>query len=165
MFFRCMTEQDLEIVVGNERQSYSHPWTEGAFKDCLEGLAECWVVLNYMDTIGHLVISNVLDEGHILNLCIGRSWQGKGWSHEVLTFALNRLWQLRVSTVFLEVRESNHRARALYTRHGFIEAGLRKNYYPAGTLREHAIVMSKELKGNHLAELPDWHTKTRFSSK
>ena len=45
--------------------------------------------------------------------------------------------------LWLEVRASNERARRLYRRRGFAEAGLRRGYYPApqGT-REDAVVMS-----------------------
>jgi ribosomal protein S18 acetylase RimI-like enzyme len=50
------------------------------------------------------------------------------------------------STIFfLEVRESNHGAIALYHSEGFNESGMRKNYYPAENGREHAILMSLDL--------------------
>ncbi len=41
--------------------------------------------------------------------------------------------------MFLEVRESNIAARNLYKRLGFLEAGRRRDYYPAPP--EDAIVM------------------------
>jgi ribosomal-protein-alanine N-acetyltransferase len=48
--------------------------------------------------------------------------------------------------LWLEVRESNHRAAGIYERHGFRRVGERKNYYPAsGGQREHAVVMSFKL--------------------
>ena len=47
----------------------------------------------------------------------------------------NQLW--------LEVRESNARARAIYLRRGFVHVGVRKGYYPAPRgQREDAAVMS-----------------------
>ena len=52
----------------------------------------------------------------------------------------DRLW--------LEVRESNARARNLYLRYGFRHIGVRKGYYPAlHGKREDANVMSLELGG------------------
>jgi ribosomal-protein-alanine N-acetyltransferase len=46
------------------------------------------------------------------------------------------------------VRASNAHARQLYARRGFVEAGLRRGYYPAAKgLREDAVVMSLDLRG------------------
>jgi ribosomal-protein-alanine N-acetyltransferase len=151
LVFRPMTEADLESVIRNERQSYSHPWSERIFKDCIEGQSECWVIALGNEVTGHLVISSVLDEGHILNICIGREWQGQGQAHKLLTFATERLCDCGVNTIFLEVRVSNARALGLYESHGFICTGRRKNYYPAGSVREDAIVMSKILEVNTYA--------------
>ena len=44
----------------------------------------------------------------------------------------------------LEVRDSNQAARALYARHGFVEAGRRKNYYQHP--KEDAIIMTLEFQ-------------------
>ena len=38
-------------------------------------------------------------------------------------------------------RPSNQRARALYLREGFTDIGVRRQYYPAATGREDALVM------------------------
>jgi ribosomal-protein-alanine N-acetyltransferase len=53
--------------------------------------------------------------------------------------------QENISTVFLEVRESNLPARALYEQIGFEALAVRKDYYPAKDGREHAVVMKKNL--------------------
>ena len=58
------------------------------------------------------------------------------------------LWsrQQNAQWIWLEVRESNARAREVYLRHGFAEVGLRKNYYPnPNGPREHAVLMSLKL--------------------
>ena len=47
--------------------------------------------------------------------------------------------------LWLEVRESNDRARALYQRYGFVPVGVRRDYYPLPPGvpgREDAVVMS-----------------------
>jgi ribosomal-protein-alanine acetyltransferase len=49
----------------------------------------------------------------------------------------------RGSRIFLEVRESNQSARALYRKMGFEETGLRKSYY--SNLSEDAILCSLSL--------------------
>jgi ribosomal-protein-alanine N-acetyltransferase len=47
-----------------------------------------------------------------------------------------------LSSLWLEVRQSNQRARRLYLQLGFNEAGVRKGYYPAAGGREDAVVMA-----------------------
>ena len=49
--------------------------------------------------------------------------------------------------VWLEVRQSNLRAQALYRRRGYREAGRRRRYYPAPGGREDAILMTLALPG------------------
>ena len=48
-------------------------------------------------------------------------------------------------TAFLEVRVSNHLARALYASEGFCEIGARRGYYPARNGREDAVVLARAL--------------------
>jgi ribosomal-protein-alanine N-acetyltransferase len=50
--------------------------------------------------------------------------------------------------LWLEVRASNQRALSLYRRRGFVEVAVRRDYYPASTLRrEDAIVMRLDVRG------------------
>lgn len=62
---------------------------------------------------------------------------------------LKRLFRIacerNADTMFLEVRESNSVARALYERQGFTEIGQRRGYYPAQAGREDAIIYAKTL--------------------
>ena len=51
--------------------------------------------------------------------------------------------QRAAQTLWLEVRPSNQRAKALYVREGFETVGVRKNYYPAPEGREDALVMKR----------------------
>jgi ribosomal-protein-alanine N-acetyltransferase len=52
----------------------------------------------------------------------------------------------RLDDLWLEVRESNLAAQALYAKAGFATVGLRKDYYPfEGNRREHAVVMNLRL--------------------
>ena len=51
--------------------------------------------------------------------------------------------KLGMAVLYLEVRESNTPARALYKSLGFEENGIRKNFYEHPV--EHAVLMSKTL--------------------
>jgi ribosomal-protein-alanine N-acetyltransferase len=66
---------------------------------------------------------------------------------KLLDAALVQMHATGASCCLLEVRQSNMAARTLYERSGFRLDGIRKNYYPASTGREDALLMSRKLEG------------------
>ncbi|QCU90597.1 ribosomal protein S18-alanine N-acetyltransferase [Thiomicrorhabdus sediminis] len=127
-YMRTMEDRDLRHVAAIEQQAYDYPWTEAGFERCLEqGINFVFCDLDEQ-IIGYCCILTVLDEAHLLNLCVSPRVQGKGIGRQALVKILERL-QSRYSVVLLEVRESNHKARKLYQSLGFVEDGMRKNYY------------------------------------
>lgn len=145
-YLRRMTIDDLPTVMRGELQSYPHPWTQGIFTDCLQSKRySCWVLELDKKLKGHVVISAMAGEAHILNLCVYPELQGNGWGRKLLTEAEWIAKQHRAKTCFLEVRPSNLAGMHLYQDMGYNEIGMRKNYYPAKKGREDAIVMAKTL--------------------
>ena len=78
--------------------------------------------------------------GFIVALCAEREWeienivvmeaaQRRGLAMRLLDEFLNRAWAAGVEAVFLEVRETNLAARALYEKRGFLTSGRRPGYY------------------------------------
>lgn len=128
-----------------ELQAYSHPWTESIFESCLDGSYEAWMMLQEGGVLGYGVISAYSGEGHLLNLCVNPSFQGKGLGRQLLAFLVARIKQIGASVLFLEVRSSNVAAIELYYSEGFNELGIRKGYYPGHKGREDALLMSLEL--------------------
>lgn len=145
MKFREMSEFDLEHVLDVERNAYAYPWTEGNFRDCLSGNYESWLLESEGNIIGHGVISAAVGEAHLLNVCVAKRSQRQGFGRIILRYLVERSKALDAGTMFLEVRESNLSALALYQSEGYEQIGIRKNYYPAIAGREHAIVMSLQL--------------------
>ncbi len=141
VFLRPMTHSDLAKVLANERAAYSHPWTEGIFRNCLHSGYENWVVDQEGDLCGHAVLSITLDEAHLLNLCVAPGQQRKGLGRQVLDFVIERAQRVGAKSLFLEVRASNEPAVLLYESTGFREVGRRRDYYPAARGREDALVM------------------------
>jgi [ribosomal protein S18]-alanine N-acetyltransferase len=76
------------------------------------------------------------DEVEILNLAVDPPKRRSGFAKALIS-ALQRA--THQPTLFLEVRESNSAARALYSQAGFLEAGVRQGYYQRP--QEAAIVM------------------------
>jgi ribosomal-protein-alanine N-acetyltransferase len=84
----------------------------------------------------------VLDEAHLLNLSVVRTWQNKGCGAALLRRLCDMAREHGAIRMYLEVRPSNRAALALYRRSGFTDVGVRRGYYPALFGREDAIVMS-----------------------
>ena len=146
---RRMRAEDLDAVMENEIRSYAFPWTRGIFVDCLKQRYECWVVEKDDKIIGHGVLSvTASGEAHLLNVCIGRDYQGEGYGRSLVEHMLRRARAREVDAVFLEVRPSNRVAAAIYESLGFNEVGRRKNYYPTQTGHEDALILALQLVYN-----------------
>jgi len=138
-----MSEDDLELVMGNENSAYEFPWKETIFKDCLHVGYCSWLVERNGIIIAHSVMSVAAGEAHILNICVHPDFQGQGIGRKLLTHLLEIVLEHNVDTIFLEVRPTNFSAIKLYLDMGFDEIGMRHNYYPAKIGREDALVFAK----------------------
>ncbi len=158
--FEPLTGADLDAVSEVEKSAYTHPWSRKHFADSLaagypavlllgETLPGEWVIPRRADgrvLLGYLVAMPGVDEVHLLNITVAPAHQRQGWARFMLDALA--LWSRgqRAQWLWLEVRASNAPARALYTRYGFQQVGLRRGYYPAGQAqREDAVVMSLNL--------------------
>ncbi len=147
----AMELKDLDQVLAIEQASHAFPWTRGHFQDALSAGYWSYVLWELDEAhhpqkmLGYLVLMTVLDELHLLNITIDPSYRRRGLAQKSLQMMDDVARQENISTVFLEVRESNLPARALYEQIGFEALAVRKDYYPAKDGREHAVVMKKNL--------------------
>lgn len=140
---RPMTVRDLDTVAAVEATAYSFPWTRGNFTDSLAAgyLAEV-LVDSDQRVLGYFIAMSGVDELHLLNITVAPAWQGQGLGRGLMHALQQHARELHLPSLWLEVRQSNQRARALYRQLGFAEVGLRRAYYPAAGPREDAVVMS-----------------------
>jgi [ribosomal protein S18]-alanine N-acetyltransferase len=142
-YLSSMTEGDLDEVAAIEKLAYEFPWTRGNFQDSLRN-GYFGVCLRHVTGIlvGYCVLMPVVDEMHLLNLCVAPQAQHAGAGLTLLREAVRISRYQKLDGVLLEVRPSNPRAIQLYERFGFATIGRRKNYYPARhRSREDALVM------------------------
>ena len=138
-----MTDADLDEVAYVEREAYEFPWSRGNFEDSLRN-GYFGVCMRHVTgtLIGYCVLMPVVDEMHLLNLCVAPQAQRTGAGLALLREASRLARNKGLSGLLLEVRPSNVRAVKLYERFGFSTIGRRKNYYPARhRAREDALVM------------------------
>jgi ribosomal-protein-alanine N-acetyltransferase len=155
-----MTPADLDAVQAVEAAAYSHPWSRKHFADSLASGYAAVMLLGEAAPgelvhppradgrllLGYLIAMRGVDEAHLLNITVAPEHQRQGWARCLLDSLV--LWSRgqRSQWLWLEVRQSNQRARRVYERYGFHEVGLRRAYYPAApTGREDAVVMSLQL--------------------
>jgi ribosomal-protein-alanine N-acetyltransferase len=148
-----LTVQQLDAVLAIELAAYAFPWTRGNFIDSLAAGYPSQVLYGAQgELLGYFIAMEGVDELHLLNITVAPAAQGRGHARfmldELCSFGRGR----RAQQVWLEVRESNLRARAIYQRYGFAHVGLRRGYYPASRSthaggREDAVVMSLGLTG------------------
>jgi [ribosomal protein S18]-alanine N-acetyltransferase len=148
--FEAMTPAWLDAVLRVEQSAYSQPWTQGNFLDSLNAgyQAQLLTAGNGPDArlLGYFVAMKGVDEVHLLNITVAPEHQRQGWARVMLDGLA--IWSRAQGAqwLWLEVRVSNARAKAVYECYGFRHVGTRRNYYPAGaSAREDAVVMSLAL--------------------
>lgn len=147
---RLMTAADIPAVLEMEQAACVHPvhaWTEDNYRSSLR--SGYWMRVRCEADSGRIVAVCVamdgVDEIHLLNIAVARAQQGQGIARALLDLLYERCRARQASLLWLEVRPSNERACALYTREGFVEVGRRKGYYPAPEGREDALVMRRDI--------------------
>ncbi|MDH3526146.1 MAG: ribosomal protein S18-alanine N-acetyltransferase [Gammaproteobacteria bacterium] len=143
--FQPMQEADLTDVVEIERRNYPYPWTRTIFGDCLRAGYSCWVCERQGIIEGYGVISVAAGESHLLNLCVRAEAQQQGIGRKLLKHLISIAHHHGAEVIFLEVRPSNRAALELYSKSGFNELGVRKDYYPAPGGREDALILARML--------------------
>lgn len=144
---RPALETDLNEVVLIERACFADPWTEESFRRLLAGQSAIFQVLVVPpdDSIAGYVIAYAVEEdAELLNVAVEPNHRGRGLAGQMVDALLIELGRRGVRTAFLEVRESNRAARALYGSRGFTEIGRRTNYYRRPV--EDALVMRRTLE-------------------
>lgn len=144
IMIRLMQTQDIDYVVRIEQRVQFHPWTKTQFADSMLH-HQATVLEKDKQVIGFCIMQPVLDEANLLLMAVDPQHQGQGYGLAILEDAIARLGEKCIQ-IFLEVRESNLAAIALYEKAGFHQIDLRKNYYPAPQgKKEHAIIMANLL--------------------
>ncbi len=136
---------DATLITLLDEQMQLTDWRVGQYEDCCETPHAVMLAEADDELCAYLATSRVLDETTILAMAVAPWARRNGLATGLITEA-SRYWRKSGQRrCLLEVRESNEAARRLYQGLGFVEDGVRKDYYPAPTGRENAILMSLDL--------------------
>ena len=134
-------KEHLSLIASLERATFSSPWSEKSLEFFLEELNFCVVLLNDGELASYCTVSTVLDEAQIINVATDIRFKRLGFAESVLKAVFDECVRRSITSISLEVRESNESAIALYKKLGFEVLGKRKNFYTEPI--ENALVMVK----------------------
>ncbi|BBB92301.1 MAG TPA: ribosomal protein S18-alanine N-acetyltransferase [Methylomusa anaerophila] len=142
---RRMVVDDIDAVHAVECQSFLTPWSRTAFEEEMiyNELARYLVVVANCEglskIVGYAGMWIIVDEAHVTNIAISPGHRRCGLGHRLLEELIKQAKCQGANCMTLEVRPSNIVARRLYERRGFVERGIRPNYYT--DTQEDALIM------------------------
>lgn len=141
---RRMKESDIPEVAKLEKEIFPDPWSEGAISETLEQ-EQTLLMVAYEDRklIGYLILYFVLEEGEIARIAVIPECRRQGVGARMLLELEDLCEDNGITKLLLDVRESNETAISFYTSYGFVQDGVRRNFY--SNPQEDGILMSREI--------------------
>ena len=139
-----MDETHLDDVLLIEESYSTSPWSRELFAREFNNRFSYNFILKFDDNI--IGFSNfwvLFEVVELNNIALENTFRGQGLGKYFLQFIVESSKVLNAKKIFLEVKEDNLPAYNLYKKSGFIDIGVRKQYYSDG---KDAILMEKMLK-------------------
>ena len=138
---RPMTLEDLDGVMSVEFDSFLTPWSRTAFEEELtqNRLARYIVAAEDGNIVGYAGTWLVINEAHVTNVAVSGQHRREGIGRLLMEKLMELARDSGMDSMTLEVRVTNAAARHLYQQMGFVEAGIRKNYY--SETKEDALIL------------------------
>ncbi len=140
-----MKKEDLDDVMEIEHLSFAVPWSRESFENEIENNRyACYVVAKQgYKVAGYGGMWLVFDEAHITNIAVHPFYRRRGIGRAILKALIDIAEDNHITSMTLEVRESNIAAQKLYAAFDFKVVGRRKNYYADN--REDALLMTRTI--------------------
>ena len=133
MPIRPMTEADLPNVLTLQNTLGFQRWNEKQFLSELRAsYALCLVDEEASTFAGYAIFHLMGSDSELLTIAVDPLFQRKGIASSLLHEGLDKLNRENGDHCFLEVRQGNDRARALYEKLGFQAYSQRERYYDDG---------------------------------
>jgi ribosomal-protein-alanine N-acetyltransferase len=117
-------------MVTVERACFADPWSPGAILEAVQSAtSRAFVADGPSGVLGFVLARTSGGEAEILDLAVAPRARRRGIARNLLRAVQGALREAGVVEIFLEVRESNRAAIALYQREGYRPVGMRPRYY------------------------------------
>jgi ribosomal-protein-alanine N-acetyltransferase len=139
--FAPMHRRHLPAVLRIEHRSHPKPWSLGVFNSELsQGGSRYYAVARQGGSvIGYGGVMFVGDEAHVTNIAVAPACRRRGVGSALLAHLGMEALKRGSRSMTLEVRAGNAGAQRMYELFGFVQAGVRRNYYPE--TQEDGLVM------------------------
>ena len=140
-------ELHLKEILDIESMVFSQPWTRNQLKNELKESAksENWIYMEDQQIVGYLLGWKILNEFHLNNIAVHNNFQKKHIGRSLILHVIERLVSQNIHRIYLEVSADNKSARLLYDSMGFLQDGVRTDYYAKG---DHAILYHLDVVKN-----------------
>ena len=143
MMITNMTSEHVAQVAELEAICFRDPWSEKSVASELINPLSLWLVaLDGERVAGYVGSQSVMGESDMMNVAVHPDYRRQGIAEKLCVALVNALKEKGNHCLTLEVRASNEPAKALYVKLGFVQVGLRKNYYR--NPKEDAWILRKE---------------------
>ena len=138
-----MNEHHVPKIALLEQECFADPWSQQSIASELHNPLSLWLVAQEGQTLlGYVGSQTCLDETDMMNIAVSPASRRQGVARALIEALVSALRQRGSKQLTLEVRASNGPARQLYESLGFLQVGLRKNYYR--NPKEDALILRKE---------------------
>ena len=143
MMITNMTSEHVAQVAELEAICFRDPWSEKSVASELINPLSLWLVaLDGERVAGYVGSQSVMGESDMMNVAVHPDYRRQGIAEKLCVALVNALKEKGNHCLTLEVRASNEPAKALYVKLGFVQVGLRKDYYR--NPKEDAWILRKE---------------------
>ena len=141
---RPMELSDIDGVMLVEHEAFVVPWSRQAFEEELTQNRIARYLVAEMDgkIAGYAGVWFVIGEAHVTNVAVHGSARRQGIGRLLMNHLIDLAADNGIEAMTLEVRVTNLPARELYREMGFVEKGIRPNYY--SETKEDALILWRE---------------------
>ncbi len=129
MIYQIRTEE-VPVIAEMEKTCFPDPWSLTMLEECFCNRFDvCLVMEEDGQFIGYCIFRILSGEGELFRIAVLPQHRGKGYGRKLMEAMEEYAKEEEVTSIMLEVRESNEAAKKLYTAYGFEVEHIRKSYY------------------------------------
>ena len=138
-----MNANHVPQVAELEKMCFHDPWSEASVASELGNPLSLWLVaVDGEKVVGYVGSQTVIDMTDMMNIAVHPDFRRRGVAKMLVERLVDALKDRQSRRLMLEVRASNTGAQLLYEILGFVQVGIRKNYYR--NPKEDALILRKE---------------------
>lgn len=141
---RDMKEEDLNRIYEIEKSCFSDYWSKDLILSSFRQNYNFIKVLTFNELIVAYINFNIIGEdAELMSIAVLEEYRNRRYASRLMEAMFKICEENKVEKIFLELRESNLLAYKLYREHGFVNMGIRREYYTNPV--ENAVLMYKQL--------------------